>query len=122
MTTMRSDDKLLADHIAKEEANAAANAERMERIEADLRPLRAMYYAVIGAGGVASMLLATLLYIYTADKGAITEMQMSIRQAQEAIIKQGGAMEKLLLMHQELERDVRRDVERVEKSIERVKR
>lgn len=84
---------------------------RMARIEEDLRPLKAMYYAVLGCGGVGTFLLMTLLYIYQTDKN-------DSKQMQEAIYKIATTTEKLVVSHQELEKDYRRDIGRIEKEIE----
>lgn len=115
MEHSRFTDDILSDHIIKEEANAKAAADRMQRIEEDLRPLKKMYHAVLGAGAVLGLLLATLLFIYQSDKESIGVMQKSIRETQDSILKQGAQMEKLLYMHQELEKDLRREIAHAEK-------
>jgi hypothetical protein len=107
----------LEKHMLKEEMREEqdgkkfkAGEERMDKIEQDLRPLRSMYYAVLGSGGVASLLLMTLLFIYSSDREQAKELQ-------QAIYRQGIAIEKLIHSHTELERDYRRDIERVEKAL-----
>jgi sensor c-di-GMP phosphodiesterase-like protein len=90
----------------------SAGEKRMEQIERDLRPLRSMYHAVIGSGGVAALLLATVLFIYNNDREQTKELQ-------QAIYRQGVAIERLILSHAELERDYRRDIERVEKAVKK---
>lgn len=109
----RADDSLLQNHIDWEEKNSKITNERMERLEQELHPLKKMYFAVVGAGSVLSLLLATLLYIYDSDKRNADAMQKSIRETQDAIIRQGAALEKMLYMHQELERDLRREIAHV---------
>ncbi len=95
-----------------EEEKFKQGEDRMQKIEEDLRPLKSMYYAVLGSAGVGTLLLLTLLYIYTRDRADADVMQ-------QAIYKQGMAIEKLMQSHQELERDYRRDISRVEQEFEK---
>lgn len=95
-----------------EEEKFKQGDERMQRIEEDLRPLKSMYYAVLGSAGVGTLLLLTLLYIYTRDRADADVMQ-------QAIYKQGMALEKLMQSHQALERDYRRDISRVEQGLDK---
>jgi hypothetical protein len=96
----------------QDEARFKAGAARMQEIEKDLRPLKQLYWAVIGSGGVAALLLGTLLFIYRSDKADLKAMQ-------EILYKQGTAIELLIKSHQELEKDMRREVSRVDRDIER---
>lgn len=96
-----------------QEAKFVIGERRMDAIEKDLRPLRALYYAVAGSGVVAAMLLSALLYIYGADKADLKEMQ-------QAIYKQGTVMEKMIQAHQELEKDFRRESDRLERGQEKI--
>jgi PHD/YefM family antitoxin component YafN of YafNO toxin-antitoxin module len=89
-----------------------AGERRMERIEEDLRPLKALYYAVLGSGTVAGLLLTSLLYIYQADKADFKSMQ-------EVLYKQGTVLEKLLQSHANLEGSVSKLDQRLEKEIDR---
>lgn len=114
----RSSDPLvvmLTDHIEREEDQFRDGAERMERIEQDLQPIKKMYWALMGSSGVMALLLAVLLYIYAEDKHGAKAMQ-------EAIYKQGVAIERLLVSHTELEKDYRRDMTRIESTLDRVTR
>jgi hypothetical protein len=99
----------LNNHMLKEELREKMDANRLDAIESDLQPLKKMYWAVIGSGGVLGFLLMTLLFIYNADRETIKGMQ-------EILYKQGTAIEKLIQSHGELEKDYRRDIERIERS------
>ena len=89
-----------------------AGEERMDRIEKDLRPLNALYYAVLGSGGVAAMLLATLLYIYSSDKADFKSMQ-------EVLYTQGKVLERLMQSHSNLEYSLTRLDQKLDREVER---
>ena len=99
----------LQNHMIKEEVREQMDANRLDTIEKDLQPLKKMYWAVLGSGGVLGFLLMTLLFVYTEDRDTIKSMQA-------ALYKQGTAIEKLILSHGELEKDYRRDIERIERN------
>ena len=103
----------LNNHMQQEEDRFASGDYRMDRIEEDLKPIKKLYNATIGASMVGALLLGTLLYIYHDDKGSLMAMQ-------DAIYKQGIAIERLILSHSELEKDVRNDVARMERNIDRL--
>lgn len=106
--------------MGRVEERFAEGDKRMASIEEDLKPLKKMYYAVLGSAAVGTMLLGTLIYIYNSDKSSIAEAVQRQANMQEAIYKQGTAIEKLLQSHQELERDTRRDIERIETNMNRI--
>ncbi len=91
----------LDNHIKKEEEDKQEVMDRMDRIENDLRPLSRMYWAILGSGSVAALLLLTLLYIYQEDKGNLSAMQ-------QAIYRQGLAIERLLASQSAMEKDIDR--------------
>ncbi len=97
----------------------SAGEARMARIEKELQPLNKMYYAVIGSGAVAFFLLATLLFIYKTDRANVDDMRKTSDSMQQAIYEQGAAIKMMLQSHQELEKDFRRDVARIEKELDR---
>ena len=89
----------LYSHMRVEEAMFRANSDRMAAIETDLRPIRRMYWAVIGSGGIATLLLATLVYIYAGD-------QADSKSMQQTLYIQGTAIEKLLEKYNYAEKDM----------------
>lgn len=95
-----------------------AGEERMDRIEEDLRPIKKMYWAVLGSATVGVMLLATLIYIYQSDKGEYREARLETKELATAIYKQGTVLERLLTTHQALEQDYRRTVDRLDRERE----
>lgn len=104
----------LLNHLALEEAREKSDHEkfergeaRMDKIEQDLRPLNKMFWAVIGSAGVGVALLATVLWIYNNDREQASQMQ-------HVLYEQGAAIKMLLQSHAELERDYRRDIQRLE--------
>lgn len=99
---------LLRTHIEMEESRLDEGAKRMAQIEQDLRPLTRLYYSVVGASVVISLLIGSLLFIYNDDKEHMKELT-------NAVYQQGKALEKMIVMHQSLEKDVMR----VEKDIEK---
>lgn len=111
--TQQERDRLM-NHLALEEARQKAEDEkfklgdqRMAAIEEDLKPLKKMYWAVVGCGAVGTALFALLIWVYLEDRSGMKEMQA-------AILKQGSAIQSLLSSHAELERDTRRDIGRIE--------
>ncbi len=104
---------MLTDHIEREENQFKRGEDRMERIEQDLQPIKKMYWALVGSSAVMALLLSTVLYIYSEDKSGARLMQ-------EAIYKQGIAIEKLLQSHTELEKDYRRYQARMEREHEKI--
>lgn len=113
----RKEDKVLYAlrmHIKEEEALFKAGDDRMKAIEEDLRPIRKMYWAVVGSATVGLMLLATVVFFYQADRNDFRDMQ-------KVLHKQGSAIEVLISNHQELEKDVRREHSAFERDIEKLK-
>jgi hypothetical protein len=113
--TMRDDPEFwleLKNHMAREEDRLKEGETRMDRIEEDLRPIKKMYYALIGSSAIGGFLLMTLLYIYSQDKGDLKDMQ-------QILYRQGTAIEKLLQAHVELEKDFRREFDRIERERKR---
>jgi hypothetical protein len=93
-------------HMEQEEMRERLEEDRMEQIEADLRPLKKMYWAVMGSGAVASLLLMTLLFIYSTDREESKAMR-------ELLYKQGNAIERLLQSQDAF----RRDMDRIERNL-----
>lgn len=104
---------MLRQHVEYEEKRFEEGERRMERIEEDLRPIAKMYNAFLGASAMLSALIALMVWIYMGDRD-------SMKQMGEAIQKQGSAIERMILKHEELERDMRRDFTRVDKELDRV--
>lgn len=101
-------------HIKEEEALFRAGHERMEAIEADLRPIRKMYWAVVGSATVGAALLATIVFFYQSDRADFREMQKVLHD-------QGAAIKVLIASHQNLDSDVRREHSVFERDIEKLK-
>lgn len=87
--------------------------ERMARIEEDLRPLKNLYHAVIGAATVGGLLIGILIYVYQEDRA-------TLKLLGEVLQRQGTTMEKLIQSHQNLERETEREFARWEKVLERL--
>ena len=104
---------MLREHIEHEETKFDKGEDRMERIENDLRPIAKMYNAFMGASAVLTFLITVLIWVYMGDRD-------QLRQQGDAIIKQGFVIEKMILKHEELEKDLKRDVARVEREVERL--
>lgn len=103
----------LAEHMVEEDAKFEAGALRMERIETDLRPIKNMYWAIVGSAAIGTLLLGLLIYIYATDKNDFKEVQ-------RAIIIQGEAIQKLMVSQSNLEQSYHRDVERIERGQDRL--
>ena len=93
---------------------------RMGNIEAnivelttDLKPLKALYHAVVGAGSVVAVLIALLVFIYNQDRDAIMKIA-------DTISKHGVAIEKMIQSHAELEKDTTKEFQRIERALEKV--
>lgn len=104
---------MLTEHIQNEEDAFDRGEKRMAQIEADLQPIRRMYYAVIGSAGIGTLLLVSLVFIYQNDR---TE----IRNTQDALYRQGVAIERLLVSHAELEKDFRHDQSRTDTALSKL--
>jgi hypothetical protein len=115
MTTRRVDDidlkAILLGHIETEEARFDEGDKRMNRIEQELRPITKMYHAFLGAGMTMGLLLAVLVWVYLSDVKKMTFVT-------DTLVKQGLVIEKILTKHEELEKDYRREFERVEKMLD----
>lgn len=99
-------------HVAKEEEALKKGDERMARIEEELRPIAKLYNAFMGASAVLTMLIGVLLWVYLGDRE-------QIKQQGDALVKQGFVIEKLILKHEELERDLKKDIARIDRDIEK---
>jgi len=88
-------------HIDQEDAQILQVKETLSKIEADLKPIKNLYFAVIGSAGVGALLLLLLLFIYQSDKTDTKEMRQSL-------LKQGAAIEQLLIGQQFMSRDISR--------------
>lgn len=106
----------LMNHMGGEEEKFRICEERMARIEEDLRPIKKMYWAVIGSASVGILLLASLLYIYQSDKSEYREGRMETRELASSIYKQGIVLERLFTSHTLLEQDYRRTIDRINKN------
>ncbi len=89
----------LYSHMRVEEVRFKVNSDRMAAIETDLRPIRSMYWAVIGSSGIATLLLATLVFIYAGD-------QADSKSMQQTLSIQGTAIEKLIEKYHYSEKDM----------------
>jgi hypothetical protein len=114
--------EFLKKHDEWEREARKSDSIRMQVIEGDLAPLKKMYWAVVGSGAVGVLLLAVLVYVYQSDRGAAKDMAQAQAEMVKSLHIQGTAIEKLLISHQELEKDYRRDYERVEKQLEKLSR
>lgn len=100
-------------HMESEDRRFAAGAARMEQIETDLRPIKNMYWAIVGSAAIGTFLLGLLIYIYSADKNEFKELQ-------RAIVIQGEAIQRLMVSQQNLEQSYHRDVDRLERGQDRI--
>ena len=106
----------LMEHMKAEDTKFCAGEERMDRIEEDLRPIKKMYWAVIGSASVGILLLAALIYIYQTDKMEYREGRQETKELASAIYKQGVVLERLFTSHTLLEQDYRRTIDRIDKN------
>lgn len=88
-------------HIDTEEGRIGQFQKSMDKIETDLKPIKNMYFALIGSAGVGGLLLLLLLFIYQSDKADSKDMRSSL-------LKQGIAIEQLLIGQQVMSRDLLR--------------
>ncbi len=88
------------------------------RIDSDLRPIKNLYHAVVGAAGVGAAIFGLMLYIYSEDKTQQKGMHESLKSAVAVLNQHSIALEKLLQSHQELEKDTVKEFQRIEKTIE----
>ncbi len=102
----------LRDHIKNEEERLKKGEERMERIEQELRPIAKLYNAFVGASAVLTLLIGVLLWVYLQDRD-------QMKQQGDAIQKQGFVIEKLILKHEELEKDLKKDISRLDRELEK---
>lgn len=116
------DMELFSEHIRQEEhfqhesnERLREGNERMARIEEDLRPLKNLYHAVVGASVLGTCLVALILFIYSNDRSTLQNLG-------EAVQRQGVVLEKLIAAHQELEKDTVKEFTRIEKTIEALHR
>lgn len=86
--------------------------ERMARIEEDLRPLKNLYHAVIGASTLGVAFIGLVVYIYNADRDSIKALADSVQ-------KQGVVLEKLIQSHNELEKDTVKEFQRIERILDK---
>lgn len=99
------DRKMLNDRLA--EGN-----NRMATIETDLRPLKNLYHAVVGASILGTALITLVLFIYQNDREVI-------KLVGEAVQKQGIVLERMMIRHEELEKDTQKEFLRIEKALEK---
>jgi hypothetical protein len=103
----------LYNHMTDEDTKFLEGRARMDRIEEDLRPIKKMYWAVVGSAGIGTLMLMLLLYIYAADKAEFKDVQ-------KAILIQGAAIERLMVTQQTLESSYRRDMDRLERGQDKI--
>lgn len=115
-----------ADHARREEANQHMMSEaleegnkRMAAIENDLKPLLKLYHAVLGAGTVLFLVGILATYIYQGDREQAAQQTKAMQIISENVAKQGTVIEKLILRHEELEKDTGKSIDRIEKQLER---
>jgi hypothetical protein len=77
--------------------------DRMTKIEADLRPLSRMYWAIVGSGAVIGAMLALLVFIYLGDRDAAKQMQLAIYEQGTAIKVMINRLDNLNEHHKALE-------------------
>jgi hypothetical protein len=113
-------------HAHAEEANQRMVSEalsegnkRMAAIETDLKPLLKLYHAVLGAGAVLGFVAILLTFIYQGDREQAAATSQAVKTVTEAVAKQGVVLEKLILRHEELEKDTDKAIERIEKKMEK---
>ncbi len=114
----------ISNHMALEEQKFREGSDRMERIEADLQPIKKMYWAISGSALVGAVLLALLIYVYVSDKGDYREgfkvLQQAIIVQGEAVKVQGEGIKELMVSQKNLEASYHRDVERIERGQDRL--
>lgn len=100
---------------------------RMGSIEAsvgdlsnDMKPLKALYNAVVGASAIGTIAVALLLYIYTGAQDRLAEDRSNIKSLAESVQKHTVILEKVVMSHQELEKDTTKEFQRIEKVLERL--
>lgn len=104
--------KELRDHVVEEEGRSKQLYDRVAKIETDLQPIRKLYYAVVGSGVVAAMLMGTLLYIYHGDRTEMFNQRGDIKELSTVVTKQNLVLERTVIMLQNLEADYRRNQDR----------
>lgn len=92
---------------------------RMAAIETDLKPLLKLYHAVLGAGTVLFLVGILAAYIYQGDRETAAQQTRAMQTISENVAKQGTVLEKLILRHEELERDTVKEFGRIEKQLEK---
>lgn len=105
--------RLMKLHVRQEEALFRAGDARMAAIEADLRPIRKMYWAVVGSAVVGTLLLATVVFFYKSDREDFRHMQTVLHE-------QGAAIKVLIASHSNLQRENDREHDRFNSSISRI--
>lgn len=96
--------------------------EHISELASDLKPLKALYNAVIGASVLGTFSLGLLLYIYTGAQERIAEDRVIVRSLADSVQKHTILIEKMVQKHEELERDTRRELDRIEKTLDKVGR
>lgn len=109
--TLESINDTLTAHITSEEETFERGEKRMDDIERDLQPLQKMYYAIIGSGTVASILIGVLVFIYMSDRSEMKTMS-------QAIHTQGMAIERLLVTTNNIITLQEKDLARLDRHIE----
>lgn len=93
---------------------------RMGQIEKDLRPLQALYHAVLGSTVIGAALIGLVLFIYQNDREAIKLMGEAVQKQGEAAQKQSLILERVVLKLDEVEKDTHKEFDRVEKRLDKV--
>jgi len=65
-------------HIDQEDTRVQQVRETLTKIETDLKPIKNLYFAIIGSAGVGALLLMLLLFVYQTDKADMKEMRQSL--------------------------------------------
>lgn len=91
----------------------------LNELAADLKPLKALYNAVIGATALGVFTLMLLGYIYTGAQARVEEDRAEIKSLVKSVHSHTVIIEKMVQSHEELERDVTKEFGRIEKQLDK---
>ena len=119
-------EKKLTEHMDKEEdwerkqaVKAAVDklrfeegAAKMELLAEELAPVKKMYYAVLGCGGIGVLLMALMMFVYNADRQDAKDDRKDFRALAVAVSEQSASI-KVILERQQTMKDEQDRVRRV---------
>ena len=96
--------------------------ENISELSSDMKPLKALYNAVLGASAIGTVAVALLIYIYTGAQDRLAEDRATIKSLAQSVHAHTVIIERMVQSHQELEKDSAKEFQRIEKILERVAR